>query len=103
MASASGGGNNPQNKNENANESNVEVNKPSRTLRNFLNPTCQTTPSCIAMTAIMDKYEIKPGVIQLLLKSHGLDSESAYLHLKEFEEVCGTVQLQNMGPEIIKL
>ena len=99
MASRSDSGNNDRDDNEN----NVEVNQPPRTLRDFLNPARQTTPSCIAMTTIAGQYEIKPGVIQLLPKFHGLDSESAYLHLKEFEEVCATLQLQNMGPKIIKL
>ena len=46
------------------------------------------------------QFEIKTGVIKLLLKFHGLDSESAYLHLKEFEEVCATLHYNNVSEDV---
>uniref|UniRef100_A0A2N9IZH7 Uncharacterized protein n=1 Tax=Fagus sylvatica TaxID=28930 RepID=A0A2N9IZH7_FAGSY len=43
---------------------------------------------------------MKPGVIQLLPKFHGLDSENPYLHLKEFDEVCATLQYNNITDDV---
>jgi hypothetical protein len=36
-------------------------------------------------------------------KFHGLDSESPYLHLKEFDEVCATLHLNNVTDDVVKL
>lgn len=81
MDSGSGSGNNNWNQDDNE----TEVNQPVRCLHDYLQPTSQTTPLCMIMPTGAGQFEIKPGVIQLLLKFHGLDSESAYLHLREFE------------------
>ena len=51
----------------------------------------------------MGHFELKPGIIQLLPKYHGLDSESPYLHLKEFEEVCATMHAPNINHDTIRL
>ncbi|XP_022856962.1 uncharacterized protein LOC111378029 [Olea europaea var. sylvestris] len=45
----------------------------------------------------------QPGMIPLLPNFHGLESESPYLHLKEFEEVCATFNDQTCPNEIVKL
>ena len=42
-------------------------------------------------------------MIPLLPNFHGLDSESPYLHLKEFDEVCATFDDQTCTNEIVKL
>jgi dsDNA-binding SOS-regulon protein len=47
--------------------------------------------------------DFKPGLIQLLPRFHGLDSESAYLHIKEFEEVIATINYDNVTKDTIKL
>ena len=70
MVSGLGIGNNDRNDNSN----NVGVSQPPRTLRDYLNPALQTTPSCMVMPAIVGQYEFKLGVIQLLPKFLGLDS-----------------------------
>ena len=64
---------------------------PVRTLRDYLQPNRASTPSCIVFPNVVGNFEMKPGVIQLLPKFHGLDSENLYLHLKEFDEVCATL------------
>ena len=46
---------------------------------------------------------MKPGVIQLLSKFHGLDSENPYLHLKEFDGVCATLQYTNNIDDVVRL
>lgn len=62
-----------------------------RTLRDYLQPIRGSTPLCVVFPPNAGTFEIKPGVIQLLLKFYGLDSESPYLHLKEFDKVCRTL------------
>ena len=64
---------------------------PIRKLRDYLQPTRTSTPSCMVIPSTGGTFDIKPGIIQLLPKFHGLDSESPYLHLKEFDEVCSTL------------
>ena len=76
---------------------------PIRTLRDYLQPTRTSTPSCMVIPSTVGTFDIKPGIIQLLPKFHGLDSESPYLHLKEFDEVCSTLQYNNINEEIVKL
>ena len=41
-------------------------------------------------------------MITLLPNFHGLGSESPYLHLKEFEEVCVIFNDQNYTEDIVK-
>ncbi|RWR98306.1 Retrotransposon gag protein [Cinnamomum micranthum f. kanehirae] len=102
---ASGSDSNPNNgghaTNPNGDHNGGEVNQPPRKLCDLLNPARRTTPSCIVLPAIAGQYEIKPGNIQLLPKFHRLDSESACLHLREFDEVCAILQLQNVVPNVI--
>ena len=64
---------------------------PIKTLCDYLQPTRTSTPSCMVIPSTGGTFDIKPGIIQLLPKFHGLDSESPYLHLKEFDEVCSTL------------
>ncbi|KAL5722473.1 hypothetical protein ACHQM5_005989 [Ranunculus cassubicifolius] len=47
-------------------------------------------------------FEIRPVVIQLLPKFHGLDSESPYLHLNEFDEVCHTLYIANVSKDVVR-
>ena len=47
-----------------------------QTLREYLQPTRTSTPSCMIIPTNMGHFELKPGIIQLLPKYHGLDSES---------------------------
>ena len=50
-----------------------------------------------------NNFRFKPGMISLLPNFHGLESESPYFHLKEFEEVCVTFNDQTCIDEIVKL
>ena len=74
--------------NQGENEHNNAI--PVRTLRDYLQPTKASTPSCIVFPNVVGNFEMKPGVIQLLPKFHGLDYENPHLHLKEFDKVCAT-------------
>jgi len=61
-----------------------------RTLRDYINPTRTSAPSCIVFPPDASHFNFKPGIIQHLPTFHGLELENPYLHLREFEEVCNT-------------
>jgi len=58
-----------------------------RTLRDHMNPTRTSAPSCIVFPLDASHFNFKPSIIQLLPTFHDLDLENPYLHLREFEEV----------------
>jgi hypothetical protein len=74
-----------------------------RTLRDLMNPTRTSAPSCIAFPPDASHFNFKPDIIQLLPSFHGLDLENPYLHLKEFEEVCNTYNDSNCSINTIRL
>ena len=74
-----------------------------RTLRDYLQPTRTNTPSYIVIPSTAGNFDMKLGIIQLLPKFHGLESESSYLYLKEFDEVCSTLHFNNISEELAKL
>ena len=92
----------------NANQEGVGENEvhnvpPLRSLRDYLQPAHAVTPSCVVLPPHGGNFDIKPGVIQLLPKFHGLDSDRPYLHLKEFEEVIATLHYPNVSEDTIRL
>ena len=87
--------------NQRENEHNNAV--PVRTLRDYLQPTRASTSSCIVFPNVMGNFEMKPSVIQLLTKFHGLDFENLYLHVKEFDEVYATLQYNNVTNDVLRL
>ena len=52
---------------------------PVRTLRDYLQPTRTSTPSCMVIPSTAGTFDMKPEIIQLLPKFHELDFESPYL------------------------
>ncbi|KAL9339081.1 hypothetical protein Peur_068096 [Populus x canadensis] len=83
----------------NENNENIRV----RTLRDHMNPTRTSAPSCIVFPPDASHFNFKPGIIQLLPSFHGLDLENPYLHLREFEEVCNTYNDSNCSMNTIRL
>jgi hypothetical protein len=53
-----------------------------RTLRDYLQPTKASTPSRIVFPNVVGNFDMKPGVIQLLPKFHGLNSENPICTLR---------------------
>jgi hypothetical protein len=74
-----------------------------RTLRDHMNPTRTSAPSCIIFPPNASHFNFKPGIIQLLPSFYGLDLENSYLHLREFEEVCNTYNDLNCSMNTIRL
>jgi hypothetical protein len=74
-----------------------------RILRDHMNPTRTSVPSCIVFPPDASHFNFKLGIIQLLPFFHGLDLENPYLHLREFEEVCNTYNDLNCSMNTIRL
>ena len=63
---------------------------PIKSLHDYLNPTCNSAPSCIMFPANVQNFDFKPGMIPLLPTFHGMENEIPYVHIREFEEVVAT-------------
>jgi len=74
-----------------------------RTLRDHMNPTRTSAPSCIVFPLDTSHFNFKSDIIQLLSSFHDLDLENPYLHLREFEEVCNTYIYLNCSMNTIRL
>ncbi len=61
-----------------------------KTLSKHINPIRNSAPSCLVFLFDASDINSKPSITQRLLTFRGFDSESPYLHLREFEEVCHT-------------
>ncbi|XP_022862089.1 uncharacterized protein LOC111382375 [Olea europaea var. sylvestris] len=72
-------------------------------MRDYLQLPQNSAPSCFIFPLNANNFRFKLGMIPLLPNFHGLESESPYLHLKEFEEVCATFNYQTCPNEIVKL
>jgi hypothetical protein len=80
-----------------------DENRQVRTMRDYLQPTRSSSPSCFIFPLNANNFRFKPGMIALLPNFHGLESESAYSFLKDFEDVCVTFNDQQCTNEIVKL
>ena len=77
-----------------------------RTMRDFMNPTRTSTPSCIVIPEggdVAASFNIKPGTLQSLPHFHGVEKENPYLHVKEFEEMVGTFYNQPAQLNVARL
>jgi len=74
-----------------------------RTLKDHMNPTRTSAPSCIVFPPNASHFNFKLGIIQLLPSFHGLDLENPYLHLRKFEEACNTYNDSNCSMNTIGL
>jgi hypothetical protein len=88
---------------EDDNQSLHNKNNRARTLRDHINPTRTSAPSCIVFPPDASHFNFKPGIIQLLPIFHGLDLENPYLYLREFEEACNTYNDSNCSMNTIRL
>ena len=72
-------------------------------IQDYLNPTRALTLSCIILSANVHTFVIKPGMLPSLSTFHGMESESPYLHVKEFEEMVGTMVDGSQREDIARL
>ena len=76
---------------------------PPMTLKDYMYPTRTTQPSCITLPQTNATFELKSGMIQMLPVFRGLDQENPYQHVREFEDICGTMRINHMTEEALKL
>ncbi|XP_077215753.1 uncharacterized protein LOC143850384 [Tasmannia lanceolata] len=75
-----------------------------KTLRDRFYPARTAQPSCICLPAAQgNNFELKSQFITLLPHFHGLPSEDAYIFLREFEEVCVLIKMQQLSDDALKL
>ena len=72
-------------------------------MQDYLNPTRASTPSCIVLPKNAHTFVTKPGMLLSLPTFHGMENESPYLHVKEFEEMVGTMVDGHQWEEIVRL
>ena len=73
------------------------------TLKNYVYPTRSTQPFYITLSALTVNFEIKSGMIQMILVFQGLTNENSYQHVREFEDICRTMKYNQMTKESLKL
>ena len=74
-----------------------------RPLWERLTPDRNPAPSCITIPPYTGTFQFRSGMIALLPQFYGFDTEKAYLHIHEFEQVCSTFADQTYPTEIIRL
>ena len=73
------------------------------TLKEYMNPTRSTQPSCITLPPTIANFELKSGMIQMLPVFRGLAIENTYQHVREFEDICVTMRFKNMTEDCLRL
>nr|XP_027096108.1 uncharacterized protein LOC113716005 [Coffea arabica] len=76
-----------------------------QTLRELATPELTHPPLCITFPTLADNtsFELKSGLIHLLLSFHDLSGEEPHKHVKEFEVVCSSMKLPGVTEEQIRL
>ena len=80
-----------------------QVDPPARSMRDFLQPTRSTTPSCILLPVQAHLFQVKPGMLQLLPTFRGIENQNPYLHIREFEDIVATFNANYNMEEIARL
>ena len=57
----------------------------------------------ITLPHINATFELKSGMIQMHLVFHGIDQENSHQHVREFEDICGTMRITHMIEDALKL
>ena len=70
-------------------------------MRDRMRPPHMSAPSCIVPPT--KQLVIRPHIVPLLHTFHGMERESPYEHIKEFEEVCNTFQEGGVSIDLIRL
>ncbi|RDX80303.1 hypothetical protein CR513_39168, partial [Mucuna pruriens] len=76
-----------------------------KTLKELVTPNVMCQPWCILYRELeqAQSYELKFGLIHLLLKFHGLAGEDPHKHLKEFHVMCSTMRPHGIPEGYIKM
>ena len=76
-----------------------------QTLRQLTAPNLAQQPLAVHIPELDDgiNFELKPGLIHLLPKFHGLGGEDPIKHLGQFHSVCMSMKPTNVTEEQIKM
>ena len=67
-------------------------------------PIRTSLPSCILLPEPNgNHFELKPQFINTLPRFHGLESEDAYIFIREFEEVCQMMRISQLTEDAVRL
>ena len=70
-------------------------------MRDHIHPPRMSAPSCIVPPTW--QLVIRPHIVPLLPTFHGMESENPYAHIKEFEDVCNTLQEEGASIDLMRL
>ncbi|CAL2256442.1 unnamed protein product [Prunus armeniaca] len=92
------------NDNNNVEGGGALVVQPRKPLHEFSIPKVTDQPSCIVYPQLtVDRFELKSGMIHLLPTYYGNTTEDPYMHIKQLFEICGTIKIQGLDDEQIKM
>ena len=72
-----------------------------RSMRDHIHPPRMSAPSCIVPPA--EELVVRPYLMPLLPTFHGMESQSLYSHIREFEEVCNTFEEDTTTVDLMRL
>ncbi|XP_026378387.1 uncharacterized protein LOC113272804 [Papaver somniferum] len=72
-------------------------------MKEYMYPTRASQPSCIILPADDGQFELKASTIHMLPVFRGADAENPYHHVRDFEDICGTLHFDQMPEESLKL
>ena len=72
-----------------------------RSMRDHIHPPRVSAPSCIIPLA--EDVAVRPYLVPLLPKFHGMENENPYTHIRDFEEVCITFKEGTIDMDLLKL
>nr|KYP33538.1 hypothetical protein KK1_045601 [Cajanus cajan] len=73
------------------------------TLKDLATPNVVYQPWCVQYPKNQTNYELKFGLIHLLLKFHELACGDPHKNSKEFHVVCSTMRLQGVPEDYVKM
>ncbi|XP_026433991.1 uncharacterized protein LOC113331496 [Papaver somniferum] len=79
------------------------TNPPPKSLRDYMFPTRVSQLSSIVLPTTTTTFEIRTSTIQSLPKFFGKENENPYYHIREFEELCGTMKFKDLADKYLKL
>ena len=67
-------------------------------------PQRTSNPLCIKLPiANGNNYKLKPHYISMLPRFAGKEAEDTYIFIREFQEVCAMMKIQQLSENVIKL
>ncbi|XP_026378586.1 uncharacterized protein LOC113273028 [Papaver somniferum] len=72
-------------------------------MKEYMYPTRESQPSCIILPADAGQFELKASTIHMFPMFRGVNAENPYHHVRDFEDICGTLRFDQMPKESLKL